>query len=90
MTTLGNYRKPRKRKCFEFYENEHGCFICTSHSLTKSGHITFRFNNQWYNAHRYIYEECCGRNASGESHGMVKLTEVQVITIRDSSLSWSK
>lgn len=127
---MANFRKTRKRKSFDFYINETGCFICNSHSLTNSGHIKFKINNQWYNAHRYIYEECFGvidsgsifvrhkcdnpacinpehlelgtnldniqdmvnrgRNASGESHGMVKLTEVQVITIRDSSLSWSK
>lgn len=111
------------RKLIQFYENEIGCLICTSHSTWK-GYPLLSINNKATRMSRFIYEECFGlipeglyichtcdnpgcinpahlyagtnldnvkdkiergHHLYGEQHPCAKLTEIDIIKIRQSN-----
>ena len=55
----------RKCKPFEFYINEDGCFICTSHAMDLDGYPLVKRNQKMNRVSRYIYEECFGPISEG-------------------------
>lgn len=50
-----------KRKCIEYYVDENGCHICTSHSLTTDGYPQIQVESRRYNLHRYLFEQAHGK-----------------------------
>lgn len=48
--------KSRERKPIEYYINENGCHICTSHAGNTFGYPQYSIKGKNKNMHRYIYE----------------------------------
>lgn len=51
---------PNIKKKLKWIEDEHGCFICTSHMRTKQGYYNLKRYGKTLKLHRFVYEECYG------------------------------
>lgn len=49
-----------KQKDIDFYIDNNGCHICTSHSLGIDGYPQIQKDRKHYNLHRYVYEQING------------------------------
>jgi hypothetical protein len=47
-----------KRRPIDFYVDENGCYICTSHVKDPRGYIKICVNGRLQYIHRYIFEQC--------------------------------
>lgn len=50
----------RPKRKYEFYVDEEGCFICTSHARGKWGHAMTGHKGKVMGVYRHIYIECFG------------------------------
>lgn len=62
--------KPQPKKVpvpkkIDFYVNEFGCFICTSHTRDKDGYPKIQVNKKPYMMSIFIYEQCFGEIPEG-------------------------
>lgn len=57
--------KSRERKPIEYYINENGCHICTSHKPNKDGYPYIHIDGRNMSVHRYIFEKAYGRTPLG-------------------------
>ena len=55
-------QEPRK---IDFFIDENGCFICSSHSLDKDGYPKIQVSHKPYRMSRFIYEQCFGEIPKG-------------------------
>lgn len=51
---------PRSKKPIEYYVNENGCYICTSHYISKDGYARIRSHDKTIQVGRYLYEQLNG------------------------------
>jgi len=59
-------KPPRpKPKRIDFYVNERGCFVCTSHAKDKDGYPKIQIDKRPYRMSRFIYEQCFGEIPKG-------------------------
>jgi hypothetical protein len=56
----GNKTGEKKRKEITYEVNENGCWICTSHKLTKAGYAHTRIKGKHIYIHRLFYEQKYG------------------------------
>jgi hypothetical protein len=54
-----------KRKEIEWYVDDNGCHVCTSHTRTKAGYSVMRRNKKNIYIHRYMYEKYKGEIPKG-------------------------
>lgn len=82
-----------KSKPIQYYIDENGCYVCTSHKTNEKGYISLSIDGKHVKLHRFLYTTLVGEIPEGliimhkcDNPTCVNVEHYQVGTIRENNL----